>query len=232
MKNDPDSVAVEAHAIELTVWDVPPAVVAGERFRFAVGARCSAGCDMGGRALSIVDREGSVIACRTRGSGARSEGPAVTESTHRSVQLGRDVCAGTEALYFAELEARAPLEAGSHAWEAKIDGWNAEVPHAAGSFPLRVRVVDAPECEVTVTAIDRETQTPIAGSRVVMHPYRAVTDDKGAAKVRVARGRYDILVSGSRYLPACASVEVTADMETSAELEADQPWTSPDEDLE
>ena len=110
-------------------------------------------------------------------------------------------------------------------------GWDAKLPHAPGSFPLIVRVVTSPDCEVTVRAVDREEQTPIKGARVVMHPYRAVTDDNGIAKVRVARGQYDILVSGSQYLPACASVEVTADMITSAELDADQPWTSPDEDL-
>ena len=101
-----------------------------------------------------------------------------------------------------------------------------------GSFPLIVRVVTAPDCEVTVRAVDRETQTPIKGARVVMHPYRAVTDDNGIARVRVARGQYDILVSASQYMAACASVEVTADMVTSAELDADQPWTPPDEDLE
>jgi hypothetical protein len=39
-------------------------------------------------------------------------------------------------------------------------------------------------------------------------------------------------VSGPQYLPACASVEVTADLITSAELDADQPWESPDEVLE
>ncbi len=83
----------------------------------------------------------------------------------------------------------------------------------------------SPDCEVTVRAVDREKQTPIKGARVVMHPYRAVTDENGIAKVRVARGQYDILVSGSRYMPACTSVEVTADMITSAELDADQPWT-------
>jgi hypothetical protein len=82
---------------------------------------------------------------------------------------------------------------------------------------------------MTVRAVDREQQTPIAGARVVMHPYRAVTDDNGIARVRVARGQYDILVSGSRYLPACTSVEVTADVMTSAELDADRPWASPDE---
>lgn len=215
MKNGPGDHEVEVtpdeHAVELTVWDVPPATVAGERFAVSVGARCLAGCDLGGRELSIFDHEGSRAG---------------------TVKLGHDVWPGTEALYFAEVEAGAPLAAGSHQWEAKIDGWTAELTHAAGSFPLTVRVVPSPDCEVTVRAVDREKQTPIAGARVVIHPYRAVTDDNGIARVRVARGQYDILVSGSKYMPACASVEVTADMITSAELEADRPWTSPDEDPE
>ena len=149
-----------------------------------------------------------------------------------TVKLGHDVWPGTEALYFAEVEVAAPQTAGSHQWEAKIAGWDAELPHASGSFPLMVRVVSSPDCEVTVRAVDREKQTPIAGARVVMHPYRAVTDDNGIARVRVARGQYDILVSGPQYLPACASVEVIADMITSAELDAEQPWESPDEVLE
>ncbi len=201
----------QPHTAQLTVWDVPSAALAGERFKVAVGARCPAGCDLGGRELSLFDQEGSRAG---------------------TVKLGRDTWPGTEALYFAEIEARAPLTVGSHQWEAKIAGWDAELPHAAGSFPLTVRVVSAPDCEVTVKAVDRGMQTPIKGARVVMHPYRAVTDDNGIARVRVARGQYDILVSGSQYLPACASVEVTADMITSAELDADQPWESPDEVLE
>jgi hypothetical protein len=138
-----------------------------------------------------------------------------------TAKLGGDVWPGTEALHFAEVEARAPLEAGSHQWEAKIAGWDAELPHAAGSFPLTVRVVSAPDCEVTVKAVDRETQTPIKGARVVMHPYRAVTDGNGIAKIKVTRGPYEILVSGSKYVPASTSVEVTADMITCAELDAD-----------
>ena len=203
-------VTPDEHAVELTVWDVPPTAVAGECFAVSVGARCSAGCDLAGRELSIFDPNGS---------------PAGT------VKLGHGVWPGTEALYFAQVEVRAPLEAGSHQWEAKIAGWEAELPHAAGSFPLTVRVVPSPDCEVTVRAVDRETQAPIAGARVVMHPYRAVTDSHGIAKVRVASGKYDILVSGSQYLPACLSVEVTADMMTGAELDADRPW-SPDDDPE
>jgi hypothetical protein len=201
-------VTPDEHVLELTVWDVPSAIAAGERFAVAVGARCSAGCNLGGRELGIFDQSGSRAG---------------------TVQLGHDIWPGTEALYFAEAEARAPLAAGSHQWEARIAGWDAELPHAACSFPVVVRVVSAPDCEVTVQALDRETRAPIKGARVVMHPYRAVTDDSGIARVRVARGQYDILVSGSQYMAACASVEVTADLATSAELDADR---SPDEILE
>jgi hypothetical protein len=195
----------DAHTLELTVWDVPSVTAAGERFAFAVGARCADGCDLGGRALSLIDHDGSCAG---------------------TVQLGAVVWPGTEALYFAEVEAKAPMEAGSHPWEARMAGWEAEPPHAGASFPLRVRVVPAPDCEVTVNVIDRETQTPIAGARVVMHPYRTVTDDSGIARVRIAKGAYELLVSRSRYLPVCLSVEVGADMTTlitTAALDADQP---------
>jgi hypothetical protein len=149
-----------------------------------------------------------------------------------TVKLGRDICPGTEALYFAEVEIPAPLTAGSYQWEVRTAGGDTELPHAAGSFPLAVRVVSAPDCEVTIRALDREKQTPIKSARVVMHPYRAVTDDNGIAKVRVAKGQYDILVSGSRYIPVRASVEVAGDMITSAELDADPPWANPDEVLQ
>lgn len=203
-KNDP---ATEPHAVELTIWDVPSTAGAGERFKFAVGARCSAGCNVAGRELNLFDQQGHEVGM---------------------VKLGHDVWPGTEALYFAEVEATAPFETGSHQWEAKIAGWDAELPHSAGSFPLTVRVVGAPDCEVTVKVVDRENRAPIKGARVVMHPYRAVTDDDGIARVRVARGRYDILVSGSRYLPACVGVEVGAGMITAVDLDADRP----DEDQE
>ena len=197
------------HAVELTVWDVPPTTASGERFTVSVGARCSAGCDLGGRELTIFDHNGLRAG---------------------TVKLGDDVWPATEALYFAQVEVSAPLEAGSHQWKAKIAGWETEPPHTSCSFPLLVRVVPAADCVVTVKAVDKERQTPIAGARVVMHPYRAVTDDGGIARVRVARGQYDILVSGSRYLPTCVNVDVTADMISSAELDADRPWTPPDED--
>ena len=196
------------HAAQLNVWDVPSATAARERFRFSIGVRCSAGCDLGGQRLSIFDQEGLSVCTAT---------------------LGHDVWPGTEALYFAEVEAEAPLTAGIHRWDVRIAEWVSELPHAADSFPMVVRVVSPPDCEVTVEAVDRERQTPIKGARVVMHPYRAVTDENGIARVRVARGQYDILVSVSQYMPVSTSVEVTADMFSRAELDADRPWESSEE---
>ena len=49
---------VKAHEVRLNVWDVPSAIVAGERFKFLVGIKCSAGCNLAGREFGIFDREG------------------------------------------------------------------------------------------------------------------------------------------------------------------------------
>jgi hypothetical protein len=200
---------VTAHATELNVWDVPSTIVSGGRFKFMVGVRCSAGCSLGGQGLSIVDREGA-------GRGIAT--------------LGRDVWPETDALYVTEIEGEAPPTAGPHQWEIRTAAWDCALPHAAGSVGLSLRVVNPPECEVTVEAFDRENRTPIKGARIVMHPYRAMTDENGIARVKVTKGRYDILVSASKYLAASTTAEVTADMVTRAELDVEPPWMSPDDD--
>lgn len=210
MNDSAHAVASEPHTAELTVWDVPSVTVAGERFHFMVGARCSAGCDLGGRELGIYDEKGACIS---------------------TAKLGREVWPGTEALYVAEVQISAP-PAGNCQWELKAVGWDGEMQHMAGAFPMTVRVVEAPDCEVTIRAVDRETQTPLAGARVVMHPYRAVTDESGNARVRVAKGQYDILVSGRGHMPVCTGIAVTGDVVARVELDADQPWVSPEEGFE
>ena len=199
---------VTLHAAELNVWDIPSTIVAGGRFKFMVGVRCSAGCCLTSQGLSILDQEGS-----QRGA----------------ANLGRDVWPETDALYVAEIEGEAPQAAGAYQWEVRTAAWDCELPHAAGSLAVSVRVVNPPDCEVTVEAVDREKQTPIKGARVIMHPYRAVTDENGIARVKVTKGQYDILVSASKYLAASTTAEVTADMVTRAELEVDPPWESLDE---
>jgi hypothetical protein len=200
---------VKAHATELNAWDVPPAIVAGERFRFMAGVRCSAGCCLAGRTLRIVAEDGAEI-------GAASLGP--------------DVWPSTDALYVAKIEAEAPPAPGAYQWELRTAASEAELPHAAGALAVVLKVVSPPDCEVAVEAFDRETRAPIKGARVVMHPYRAVTDEKGVAKVKVTQGHYDVLVSASKYVPISTSVEVEGDMITRAELDVDPTWESPEDE--
>jgi hypothetical protein len=199
---------VTPHEAHLSTWDVPATIVAGERFQFMVGVRCSAGCCLAGHALDVHDRDGSQIG---------------------TAHLGTEIWPGTEALYVAEVAGQAPAAAGNYQWQVKTGAWNLELPHAAGTVDVTVKVVNPPDCEVTIEAFDRETQTPIKAARVVMHPYRAITDENGVAKVKVTKGQYDILVSASKYLAVNTSVEVTADMITRAELDGEPPWEAPDE---
>ena len=92
------------------------------------------------------------------------------------------------------------------------------VPHAAGSCGYSVRVVEPPDHEVTVEAFDSEQQIPIKGAHVLLHPYRALTDERGVAKVKVAKGRYTLVVSGFNYMGHESIIDVTSDVKARADL--------------
>jgi hypothetical protein len=190
------SFAAMAHAASVNVWDLPSAVAAGDRFRLKVGIKCSAGCNLTGRKLRVFDHQGAQV-----GAG---------------VLL--DIWPGTGALYFAEMEAHAPRTIGYYRWQVESAGTDAGVPHAAGSVTFGVNVVRPPDHEVTVTAFDSETQAPIKGAHVLLHPYRALTDETGVAKVKVAKGRYRLVVSGFHYIGYENVIDVAGDVTTRAEL--------------
>jgi hypothetical protein len=191
------SFVAKPHATSLNVWGMPSATAAGERFKFKVGIKCSAGCRLTGRPLSVFDEEGARV-----GAGC----------------LRDDIWPGTSALYFAEVDAQAPLRTGDHEWRVETPGSEQDVPHAGGAFTFTVKVVSPPDHEVIVEALDAETQTPIKGAHVLLHPYRALTDERGVATVRVAKGRYKLFVSGFRYIAYQGFLDVAGDVATRAEL--------------
>jgi hypothetical protein len=191
------SFAAKPHATSVNVWGMPSAAAAGERFRFKVGIKCSAGCKLTGRPLSVFDDEGAQV-------GAAS--------------LRDDIWPGTTALYFAEVDAHAPLRTGDQEWRVETPGSDSDVPHAAGALTFAVKVVSPPDHEVTMEAFDADTQAPIAGAHVLLHPYRALTDERGVAKVRVAKGKYKVFVSGFRYIAYEGFLDVAGDVATRAEL--------------
>jgi hypothetical protein len=193
------SFMTKAHAASVNVWGLPSAIAAGERFAFNVGVKCSSECKLTGRQLNIFDPAGAQVA---------------------AVSL-RDLWPGTSALYFAQVEAQAPRAIGDHRWQASIAGTQTGVPHAAGSSTFTVKVVGAPDHEVTIEAFDSETQAPIAGAHVLLHPYRAFTDANGVAKLKVVKGSYRLFVSGFNYIGYEGTLDVTADLTTRAELTAE-----------
>jgi hypothetical protein len=186
-----------AHAASVNVWGLPSVIAAGERFSIKVGIKCSAGCTLTGRRLRIIDHEGAEVA---------------------EAALRDDVWPGTAALYFAEVEAQAPLTTGDYQWQVETAGSDTGVPHAAGACAFTVKVVRPPDHEVTVAAFDSQTQTPIKGAHVLLHPYRASTDEHGMAKVKVVKGTYTLFVSGFNYIAYEAIIDVTADITARAEL--------------
>lgn len=191
------SVVVKAHSMRLNVWDLPSAIVAGESLTLKAGLKCSAGCNLASREVCIFDGDGIQI-----GDG----------------KLCDEVWPGTSALYFAEVECKAPLAVGNHKWELRFTASDLGVPHAAGAAAFDIKIVDPPDCEVTIEAFDAGSQTPISGAHVVMHPYRALTGENGVAKLNVVKGKYELLVSAPKCLATARAVEVAENVSIRAEL--------------
>ena len=195
---------MEAHATRIVVWDMPAAVECGASLRLKVGVKCAAECRAAGWRVAIRDAEGRSLA---------------------SAAVGDVAWPGTAALYYAELELQAPETAGLHACAAFLEPEVAagdRSQHTAASALFHLRAVPAPECVVKVVAVDAASRTPVRGARVVVHPYRAVTDAEGVAELRVPKGAYRLFVSGRDYFPFRSDGEVSADVTIRAELEVDR----------
>jgi hypothetical protein len=166
-----------------------------------VGIKCAHECDLTNRDFGIYDDQGTHVATGT---------------------LTGNRWPGTTGLHVADVELVAPAAEGLYTWTVKGPaqaGSDAGNPHAEGSTSFGVRVVSRPECLVTVEAVDSASQMPLHGARVVMHPYKAVTDARGIATIRVAKGAYRLFVSQPRYITLGLPVEIDADMTARAELD-------------
>ena len=216
METSTPTVANTPHTTSVAAWDVPQTVVPGEHFRMKVGMKCAENCSLGGMTFAVFNQEG---ACVARGAASG------------------DVWPGTIGLYVAEVELEAPGEEGLYTWSVRNtpattpstaveeDGptnpgseSEDEVAHTENFASFGIRVVSHPEHLVRVEAIDHDGQTPVSGAHVVMHPYKAVTDEFGVAELRVAKGSYTLFISQTSYAIWGAPIEVSADVNTRAEL--------------
>lgn len=195
------ALTVRPHATTIVVWDTPPAIVAGERFRFKVGIKCSSSCGPEGWRFEVAAEDGVLIA---------------------DGRLGTEPAPGTAALYFAEVEALAPAAIGLHRWTARAFAEEHILPHDNHAVQFGIHSVAKPECEIAIEAIDAETQQPVKGAKVVVHPHRTFTDESGRARLRIPKGTYSIYVSGHKYVPFRTDNEVTGDISVRAELVEDR----------
>ena len=198
---------IEPHSTHIVVWDAPSTIECGKKFSIKFGVKCSSDCRPDDWVLEVHNHDGKKLASTT---------------------LSDHAWPDTTALYYTEVELTAPDTEGLHTWEAKAPMAGLDISHSECVTSFKVRVVAAPECILTIEAIDRESQTPVKGSRVVVHPYRAVTDESGLAELRVPKGEYRLFVSGKNYFPFRSDNEVKTDMTIRAELTLDRELSDAD----
>jgi len=193
----PFSFSVRRHATSMAVWDVPSPIAFSEEFRIKVGLKCFAECGLAGQEIEVYDHEGAKVATATLGSVPWS---------------------GTTALCWAEVELEAPGTEGYYTWEVKCRKPDLELPHEETSYTFGFRTARQPDHVVTVEVIDKDTKTPIKNADVLLHPYRGYTDERGLARLMVAKGEYELYVSGSGKETFQTSVKVASDVAVRAEL--------------
>lgn len=214
------------HSTKIAVWGVPSPVVVNRRFSATVGLKCSAGRSPAGRWITVRNEAGADMG---------------------RARVGETPEPGTSALYASEVTLEAPAEEGVHTWTAAVDGAQPDTApphdpaaeeesapgHADATATFGFRTVAPPEHRVTVTVLDRDTGTPLAGAEVRVGVYRGTTGAGGQAHVAVHAGSYDLYVRKAGYHPHAGNVppvsgdvslEVAAARVTDADLDDEQVW--------
>ncbi len=135
-------------------------------------------------------------------------------------RFGDERVAGSSGLYDAEVELPTPMEPGIVRWTLAVPGFGDPLPHAATRHDFSVRTVATPDRTVTVTAIDFVTRQPVAGARIVLHPFRGVADAAGVAAVPVTGGHHRLFVTAPGYEVRAEDLDVDGDVAFEAELVA------------
>ncbi len=189
--------STKAHAASVNVWGVPSAIPVGETFTFKVGIKCSAGCKLAGRQVAVFDHEGAQVA----------EG-----------HLRDDPWPDTSALYFVELQAKAPREKGDYRWRVETPGSESGLPHAAGSSDVRGQGRGRGRSRSHRRSVRRRERGPDQGRPCPSPSLPRAHRRHGVAKVRVAKGTYKLFVSGFNYIAYENVIDVAGSMAIRAEL--------------
>ncbi len=170
--------ATVPHATSLAVWDVPSPVVRGAWFEVKVGGKCSASCRLDGRTVEICDEADRVV------------GRAVLRDTTLPETMG---------LYWTSVSLKAPRKIKLNAWTARFLPVERKPAHGGSLTHFSFVTVAEPENSVFVKVVDKKTKTPIANAQVRLGIYRAITNEKGAAKIMIPSGEFSLIVTRAGY---------------------------------
>lgn len=189
---------VKPHATSMAVWDYPSVVTMGGRFRIRVGVNCSEGCTLTGSTIEVCDDKARSLA---------------------TSMLGGVKWPGTKGLYWADVVVTAPSGERVNPWTARFPAAGLALPHEASIHNFTFRTGKPPDYTVIVKVFQKDTNVPIKAAVVSMLPYRAESNAKGLAKLKVPKGRYELDVfKGSDYKMFRTIVEVSTNVELEAGL--------------
>jgi hypothetical protein len=191
------SFTVRPHQISLSVWGIPIPVNKGEKFKFFIGARCSAACSLA--ALPVVIMDGD----RTAGQGV----------------LGNEILPQTSGTYWTEQEIEAPAGEAVHTWTVKAVVSALKLPHEAEPVNFLFRTAASPRHTVTIEVVNDRDKTPLDDAYIMLGLYKAATDKQGIATVAVPEGPQELYVTKTDYISFRNIIDVTADTTIRAELE-------------
>src|SRR5262249_15449167 len=123
------------------------------------------------------------------------------------------------------IELCAPATPGPLTLSARFDTAGLDEPHQGSTSAFHVAVV-AP-AEHTLTIKVSAGDAPIDDAHVRLGPYRATTDAAGVAEIRLAKGRYQLVVWKAGYDRPPTPIEVAGDALVAVEA---RPEPEPDPD--
>lgn len=201
------TLAVSAHQASVSVWDLPTAIERGRPFQFRVGIKCPHGCPSAGWGFAVHDHEGKPVATGT---------------------VGEDSWPGTTGLAHAEVTLTAPDQTGAFDWTVTADGADQPCPHVPRTIGFKVNSVPVPDHVLRVEVVDAVSGAPVEKARVVVHPYRTLTDARGVAELRLPAGEHTLFVAGGQYFAFKSVGALTEDTTIRAEMHVDRAFSDAD----
>lgn len=193
----PIAIKTRPHGSSMAVWDIPLAVVTGETFEIKLGAKSTAAHELAGSAVEVCDQTGAIAGCGKLN-------PAPLE--------------GSSALYWTEIELRAPSSEGLSTWVARFAATDAKSAHDGAACEFIVTTVRRPEHTLSVTVVEKDTATPVEDAIVRLGGFRASTDAAGLARVRMPKGRHELVVWKVGYEAPALAVDITGDAAIQVEV--------------